>query len=151
MCILARACFDKWKILKPIFVLKVRTKITDIYLWLHFCKPLEDCFFYNCRGTEGERQPNGGLLEACTMLVFDSATSTDLSTNLWHDVACASPQTKQFICETAASGTLGKVIKSSHTHVNLTHTHTPTLSLVFIYLLYCNGKCIKCKISHLCT
>ncbi|XP_030850194.1 low-density lipoprotein receptor-related protein 4-like [Strongylocentrotus purpuratus] len=63
--------------------------------------------WYNpLQGTEGDRQPNGGSLEACTMLVFDSATSTDRSTNLWHDVACASPETKQFICETAASGAL---------------------------------------------
>eukprot|EP00057_Strongylocentrotus_purpuratus_P012448 XP_011666922.1 PREDICTED: versican core protein-like [Strongylocentrotus purpuratus] len=62
-------------------------------------------WYHPPQGTEGERQPNGGSLEACTMLVFDSSTSTDLSTNLWHDVACASPETKQFICETAASGT----------------------------------------------
>ncbi|XP_030850190.1 prolow-density lipoprotein receptor-related protein 1-like [Strongylocentrotus purpuratus] len=69
--------------------------------------PMSYTDWYNPpQGTEGERQPNGGSLEACTMLVFDSATSTDRSTNLWHDVACASPETKQFICETAASGAL---------------------------------------------
>ncbi|XP_030838386.1 low-density lipoprotein receptor-like [Strongylocentrotus purpuratus] len=37
------------------------------------------------------------------MLVFDPATSTDLSTDLWHDVACASPETTQFICKTPAT------------------------------------------------
>eukprot|EP00057_Strongylocentrotus_purpuratus_P009970 XP_011664444.1 PREDICTED: low-density lipoprotein receptor-related protein 4-like [Strongylocentrotus purpuratus] len=69
--------------------------------------PMSYTDWYNpLQGTEGDRQPNGGSLEACTMLVFDSATSTDRSTNLWHDVACASPETKQFICETAASGAL---------------------------------------------
>eukprot|EP00057_Strongylocentrotus_purpuratus_P026443 XP_011680917.1 PREDICTED: low-density lipoprotein receptor-related protein 2-like [Strongylocentrotus purpuratus] len=52
---------------------------------------------------DGEKQPNGGMLEACTMLVFDPATSTDLSTDLWHDVACASPETTQFICKTQAT------------------------------------------------
>ncbi|XP_041482732.1 uncharacterized protein LOC121429653 isoform X2 [Lytechinus variegatus] len=55
-------------------------------------------------GTGGAKQPDGGLLEACTMFVFDSATSTDLSTNLWHDVACASPETEQFICEIGMPG-----------------------------------------------
>ncbi|XP_063967679.1 uncharacterized protein LOC135157100 [Lytechinus pictus] len=53
---------------------------------------------------EGEKQPDGGMLEACTMLVFDPATSTDLSTDLWHDVACASPETRQFVCKTQATG-----------------------------------------------
>ena len=38
------------------------------------------------------------------MLVFDPATSIDLSTDLWHDVACASPETTQFICKTQATG-----------------------------------------------
>ena len=51
-----------------------------------------------------EKQPDGGLLEACTMLVFDPATSTDLSTDVWHDVACASPETTQFVCKTRATG-----------------------------------------------
>ncbi|XP_030838383.1 atrial natriuretic peptide-converting enzyme-like [Strongylocentrotus purpuratus] len=37
------------------------------------------------------------------MLVYDPATSTDLSTDLWHDVACASPETTQFICKTPAT------------------------------------------------
>ncbi|XP_063967105.1 low-density lipoprotein receptor-like [Lytechinus pictus] len=53
---------------------------------------------------EGEKQPDGGMLEACTMLVFDPVTSTDLSTDLWHDVACASPETRQFVCKTQATG-----------------------------------------------
>ncbi|XP_071479555.1 uncharacterized protein [Diadema antillarum] len=58
-------------------------------------------WFVDESGVQGT-QPNGGILEACTMLVFDPATATDLSTALWHDVACASPESNQFICERPA-------------------------------------------------
>ncbi|XP_072165322.1 uncharacterized protein [Diadema setosum] len=56
---------------------------------------------------ESDNQPDGGTLEACTMLVFDAATATDLSTALWHDVACASPETNQFVCEIPATQAYG--------------------------------------------
>ncbi|XP_071496666.1 uncharacterized protein [Diadema antillarum] len=66
-----------------------------------------DWFLSNNGAYGSDNQPDGGTLEACTMLVFDAATATDLSTALWHDVACASPETNQFVCEIPATRAYG--------------------------------------------
>ncbi len=43
---------------------------------------------------ENDIQPDGGKLEACTLIQLSNVHSTDH----WHDVPCASRETSQYIC-----------------------------------------------------
>ncbi|XP_041486068.1 G-protein coupled receptor GRL101-like [Lytechinus variegatus] len=49
-----------------------------------------------------DTQPDGASLEGCVKLVLNTDLLTDLSLDLWHDVACAAEDTNEFICERAA-------------------------------------------------
>ena len=54
-----------------------------------------------------DRQPDGGKLEACTLIVITSLHTL----SEWYDVPCASNEADQYICVQNAMS-IGKIVKN---------------------------------------
>ncbi|XP_072034298.1 uncharacterized protein [Amphiura filiformis] len=89
-----------------------------------------------------ERQPDGGWLEACTMVLSSDAASP---TSHWHDIPCAAPRTRQFIC----------VKQAKPRQLHEMHLRSRTVGCSKKFFTCSSGECIHnifiCDGSRDCT